>query len=167
MMFRGPERLPASAIWFARSRSISQWLRERTRLMDQAAMWRARSDDLKGATSDATLIRGNVLEEATNWMARTPKGETIPQDVVQFIEASTALEARLKVELAANLNERERAIEKANRASGRVRFASIIGAGVSLALLVLRGLSGGWPRTRLPRPTGIERKSAKSGQSMK
>jgi WD40 repeat protein len=115
-----------------------RWLRERTRLMEQALAWTTR-----GAAADSVqLLRGDLLAEAQAWAQRAPKDETIPAEVSQFLGVSTQHEVRLKAEAEAGFKEREEALAKAALASARVRRASLIGAGVAALFLVAAAVAG-------------------------
>jgi WD40 repeat protein len=114
------------------------WLRQRTRLMEQAAAWAARGT----AVDSPLLLRGEVLAEAQDWARRTPKDETLPEAVATFLNASEAHEARVKAETAAGLAERQAALEKAAKASNRVRRVSLIGGAVAAVLLAVAVTAG-------------------------
>lgn len=116
------------------------WLRERTRLMEQAERWTGRETARGGESS--LLLRGNVLAEALAWAGKTPKGENIPSRVTAFLAASEANDARVKAEAEAGLAEKEAALRKAAEASHRVRRASLIGAAVAAAFLVAAVVAG-------------------------
>lgn len=114
------------------------WLRERTRLMEQAASWSAR-----GAAADApSLLRGDVLAEAQAWARKTPADENVPNAVASFLSASETNEARLKAEAEAGLKEKEQALVAAANASRNVRRASLLGAGVASIFLVAAIVAG-------------------------
>ena len=115
------------------------WLRERTRLMEQAAAWSARG----GATDSPLLLRGDLLTDAQKWAHATPRDETLPDAVARFLSASEAHEARVKAETEAGLAEKQAAVDAAARASRRVRRVSLIGAGVAAAFLVA-AVAAGW-----------------------
>lgn len=114
------------------------WLRERTRLMEQAAAWSARG----AAVDSPLLLRGDVLLEAQDWARKTPKDETLPDTVAAFLNASEAHEARLKAETEAGLAEKQAALMKAAAASRRVRRVSMIGGLVAAVLLAVAATAG-------------------------
>jgi hypothetical protein len=115
------------------------WLRERTRLMEQASLWTAR-----GATPDSPhLLRGDVLADALAWARRTPKDETLPDSVAQFLSASESNEARIRAETEAGLAEKETALATAARQSRRVRRVSMIGGALAAVLLAV-AVAAGW-----------------------
>lgn len=58
------------------------WLKERTRLYDRATEWITRGEP------SALLLRGSAIGLAEVWMARRPKAETLPYEIVQLVKKS-------------------------------------------------------------------------------
>ena len=116
------------------------WLRQRTRLLEQARRYTARAAD---GGSAAMLLRGEVLQEAVAWAAAAPDDETIPVQVTEFLRASEAHVAELKANADARLAEREAALASAQQAELRLRKTSVLALLVGLALTVL-ALGGGY-----------------------
>lgn len=114
------------------------WLRERTRLMEQAAAWLARG----GATDSPLLLRGDVLTDAQAWARKAPKDETLPDAVARLLGSSETNEARIRAETEARLAEKQAAVEAAARSSRRVRSVSMIGGAVAGMLLVAAAVAG-------------------------
>ena len=115
------------------------WLRQRTRLEEQATLWQNRTNNMTNSGDHAAvssmLLRGNVLTEALDWTARKPASATIPDAIARFLHASETHEADLKAEAEANLQQREQAIEASKRASRRLRWTAIAGLILAAALL--------------------------------
>lgn len=84
------------------------WLRLQTRLNEDAAEWLpARADD--------RLLRGSSLDEAVTWLQRAPVGQSISQNLRDFIRTSEAAEDVRKAEAATRLAEREETLRKLSR----------------------------------------------------
>ncbi|MEL7104055.1 MAG: toll/interleukin-1 receptor domain-containing protein, partial [Pseudomonadota bacterium] len=120
------------------------WLRERTRLQEQAVRWAGRSDDLN---RESSLLRAELLSEAIDWQASKPVHESIPDIVLDFLSSSRDAEERRRSEEAANLAERESIIEQSRVAMEerevalkRLSRRSVMGVGVAGALTA--GASG-------------------------
>ncbi len=115
------------------------WLRQQTRLSEQAAEWaRDKPDDL--------LLRGVALEEALGWRTRTPKGGQVLALVRDYIAASETAGEQRKAEAQAQIAERESALAQAEaalaqkaRADKLARRATLIGGGVAAVLILISG----------------------------
>ncbi len=126
------------------------WLREQTRLAEQASLWwdRVLRREPAEINISSMLLRGNVLREALDWAGRTPEGANVPSQVADFLDASVRAEAYLKAQAEAQLAERETALKAAEaavkdraRAVGRLRW--VTGAAL-LVVLGLVALAGTW-----------------------
>ncbi len=118
------------------------WLREQTRLSEQATLWKSRTARQDDATAASLLLRGAALEEAHTWARATPAGASVPAIVADYLDASTTAEAVLNAEAAAQLTQREAALAQAVTANHRARVATWIGAGVAAALLIVAAAAG-------------------------
>lgn len=124
------------------------WLRERTRLTEQAARWAARAMESESSLPDnsSMLLRGNILAEAQEWAKSVPENEYVPEEVIRFIDASNRAETLRIEETKKTLEDREAALKEAEAAvkakvsaeNGR-RIASLVGFLASAVLLALAG----------------------------
>ncbi|MEL6388305.1 MAG: toll/interleukin-1 receptor domain-containing protein, partial [Pseudomonadota bacterium] len=115
------------------------WLRQKTELQEDALKW-----DGRGAERDSPfLLQGELLEDAQAFIRATPKNEDIPDVIARFIRASEQAEADRKAQAEVGLKEREEALERARKASGRVRVVGLVGAAVASVFLIA-ALGLGW-----------------------
>ncbi len=141
------------------------WLREQTRLSEQADIWRTRGQHGAQTPADSSLLlRGQALEDALAWAQRAPANSHVPQPVSHYLEVSAANEVRLKAEAQAGLAEREQALKRAEeamaqskramaaseaamaqtkKAQARVQFVSVVSLIIGVVLIGL-ALVGGW-----------------------
>ena len=139
------------------------WLRQRTKLQEQAVEWERRSKgDPHHGRQSSLLLRGNILEEALDWSRNKPVSEIVPARVENFLVASEANETRLKAEADANLAEREQALHRARKASGRVRAVGLIGAAVAGVFLLLAIGAGWWGKQNYDRSVELAEQAATS-----
>nr|WP_197501297.1 TIR domain-containing protein [Hyphomonas sp. Mor2] len=119
-------------------RTDLSWLRQRTRLHEQAVFWSSRS---KKDNHSSSLLRGELLQEAMDWASKKPAAESLPDVLLDFLAASADAEENRRAEEAANLAEREAIIEKSNdailqreAALKRLSRRTFVGVGVAAAL---------------------------------
>jgi hypothetical protein len=84
------------------------WLRLQTRLAEDTGEWQQ-------SKSDDKLLRGASLDEALQWLQRTPPGQTVTQSVRSFLRESEKAEALRKSEAASRIAEREETLRKLSR----------------------------------------------------
>lgn len=119
------------------------WLRQKTELQEDATKWLSR-----GAEDDSPfLLQSELLEDAQAFMQATPRDEDIPDIVARLIRASEQAEANRKARAEAGLKEREEALQRAQRASNRVRRVRLIGVCVAGSLGLI-ALILGWQASR-------------------
>ena len=121
-----------------------EWIREHTRLGEEAARWRARTK--AGGDADDLLLRGEELAAAKAWATRRKaEAPEITPLVSAFLATSADKAAALEDEKRRELEERERLIADNERAQRNVRRIqrrwSLILAG--FGLLVLAGTGAG------------------------
>lgn len=123
------------------------WLRQLTRLQEQAEIWAARAlayRPVDGVVDrSSSLLRGNILAEAIAWREAKPADASVPTRVESFIAASEEAEAAFKAENAAQLAEREAAVKAAERANRRAGLLAWVAIGVALVLSTI-AVTGGW-----------------------
>lgn len=106
------------------------WLRQQTRLSEQAALWRVRMDRRADPSEPSSmLLRGNVLQEAYAWVQSAPKGASIPQLLTDYLNASTQAETQSKAEAEAQIAERAAALKQAEDAVAAASAANEKAAG--------------------------------------
>ncbi len=120
------------------------WLREQTRLSEQAARWERK------AKPEDELLRGAQLLEALEWLNRKPSGATILEALRTFLNASQDAEAVRRRIAESQIAEREEALQlKAAALEAkaktdqlrRILSVSAIAAGVVLILSLGLGYS--------------------------
>jgi WD40 repeat protein len=121
-----------------------KWLRQQTRLSEQAEFWRIRTADYDyEVNTSSALLRGNLLEEALAWMNAAPPGARVPSEIAAFLEASTRAEAFLKAQATSQIAEREAALQTAQKATRRARVMAITTIAIGVVLSIV-ALAGGW-----------------------
>jgi WD40 repeat protein len=86
-----------------------EWFRSQTRYSERAAEWSvSRRED--------RLLRGDALNEAQAWLARTPTDAHPPDLVREYLAASGDAEERREAAAKADLEEREKALKTAEAA---------------------------------------------------
>ena len=123
-----PFARPMAQLATALSQDVA-WIREHTRLGEEAARWQARlagnAEGRAEGSADFQLLRGDALAEAKAWVLRRKDGAPEVTELQRaYIAASEAREADALGEERARLAERERLVAEAEQAAGVARAAA-------------------------------------------
>lgn len=91
-----------------------KWVRQRTKLLELAEAWIARTE--QGLDGTPALLRGELLSEALLWSSKKPGSEAIPSQILTFLTKSNAAQLDAEQREAERLIEREAALVRAEEA---------------------------------------------------
>jgi hypothetical protein len=113
------------------------WERDQTRFGELAASWEG------GGRSVNRLLSGSDIAQAKDWLARHPREMPEPSDLVRnYIRASEEEEKRRTSEERLRLAERERLVQEAEAAVGKLSRRTMIGlAGAGGLTMIAAGLA--------------------------
>ena len=120
------------------------WVRQESDLYDDALKW----IDAGSKLDSPLLLTGDLLTSAQNWARKAPDGHSVTDQVDQYIKASAKAEAQRQAEIAADIAEREKAVEEARlanelRESANARAQRRTYGLVGLSGLLIAGAIGG------------------------